>query len=226
MAQPPSTFGRRLLSFFVTDAPTDAGTPAPNSPTGKPAPTNPPVGTTAAPIVTGTPDPKFIAHFAEVLTKANLPGPDYFEFRETLQSLSALGLSEEKQMQAAWASIKSLSGLTDPGVLRSSAAQYLTVVRQDRDAFMKTADAALAERTGSLQAEEARLKAENDALTKQLADIQAKLKANADRLAQIGTEQGEQTDKIRQNRANFEAAYETISSQIAADVEKINAHLK
>ncbi len=225
MAQTSTTFGRRLLSFFVTDEPAD-----------KPAPTNPPIsasaGSTASgpaggtPAVTSTVDPKFIDHFADVLAKANLPGPDYFEFRETLRSLAGLGLPEDKQMQAAWASFKAMSGLSDPGVLRNAAAQYLTIIRQDRDAFMKTADAALSERAGALQAEEARLKADTDALTRQLADIQTKIKANTDRLGQIGVELSEQTGKIRQNRANFEAAYETVSSQIEADVEKINAHLK
>jgi hypothetical protein len=223
MAQSSSTFGRRLLSFFVTDPPAKSEPTRPVS-----NPTRPASGSTApvGPPVVGTVDPKFIEHFADVLAKANLPGPDYFEFRETLRSLANLGLPDDKQMQAAWASFKALSGVTDPGVLRNAAAQYLTVIRQDRDAFMKSADAALTERTGALQAEETRLKSETDALTRQLADIQARIQTNTARLAQIGTDTAEQTGKIRQNRANFEAAYETVSSQIMADVEKINAHLK
>ena len=53
-------------------------------------------------------DAKFAEHLANVLAQSNPPGPDYFEFRETLRSLNNLGLSEEKQFQAAWASFKAL----------------------------------------------------------------------------------------------------------------------
>ncbi len=210
MPQSSSTFGRRLLGFFVTEAETKSS---------KSSSTPPALQQPSAV------DPAFIDHFADVLAKANLPGPDYFEFRETLRGLAGLGLPEDKKIQVAWASFKAMSGVTDSAVLRNAAAQYLTIIRQDRDAFMRTADVTLAQRTNALQAEEAQLKADIDAKTRQLADIQARLKDNANRLRQINTELTEESTKIQQNRTNFEAAYETVSSQIAADVEHIKTYL-
>jgi len=214
--------GHKILSFFIKEE-SLSGKPAPAS--GAPVGSGPaPAG--AAPAPTGTVDAKFAEHFAGVLAKNNLPGPDYFEFRETLRSLVGLGLSEDQQYQAAWASFKALGGAPDVARLTSTANQYLTVLGKDREAFGQSVEAAIAERVGGLQREQQQLQADSEALTRQLAEMQQKLAANAARLAAIGGEVAEQSGRLNQNRQNYEATYGHFTSQIRADLAKIGQYLK
>lgn len=226
------SFGDKLLGFFVKEDP-NAAPPAPVPRSGPvPSPAGQPVfqpaasGTSAPGTVAGSVDTKFIDHFAAVLSKANLQGPDYFEFREILRNLSNLGLPEDKQFQAAWASFKAMASVGDPSVLATAANQYLAALNTDRESFLKSVEAATTERVGGLQAEQKKLQTDNEAIAKQIADLQQRANGNNDRLAKIGGEVIEQSSKINQNKANYEATYATFTDQIKADVSKIGAYLK
>ena len=166
----------------------------PRHPTCSPAPTRSITGP-AAGSVTGSVDTRFVDHFAGVLSKANLQGPDYFEFREILKNLSNLGLPEDKQYQAAWASFKAMASTGDPGTLANAANQYLAALNTDRDAFLKSVEAAIDERVGGLQAEQKKLQADNEAIGRQIAELQQRAGTNNDRLAKIGGEIIEQSTK-------------------------------
>ena len=237
MADPlPNTdksLGDKLLGFFIKEE-----SNAPNVPTSRPVPN--PAGSsgttspTVAPVqsanatgsAVGAIDTKFVDHFAAVLGKANLQGPDYFEFREILRNLSNLGLPEEKQFQAAWASFKAMAAVGDPAMLTTAANQYLAALGTDRDSFLKSVEMAVQERVGGLQTEQKKLLADNDAIAKQITELQQRATTNNDRLAKISGEVIDQSSKINQNRANFETTYATFTDQIKADVSKIATYLK
>ena len=229
------SFGDKLLSFFVKEDPDAApsgsvppGTFAPGIPASPAPPGTAVSGTSAAPVagtVAGSVDTKFVDHFAGVLGKTNLQGPDYFEFREILRNLGNLGLPEDKQFQAAWASFRAMAATGDPGMLATAANQYLAALSTDREAFLKSVEAATAERVGGLLTEQKKLQADNEAIAKQIAELQQRASANTDRLTKIGGEVTEQSAKINQNRANFEATYATFTDQIKADVSKIKTYL-
>ena len=239
MPEPDKSIGRKILSFFVKEEdlsgtvstgtpPVGASAPAAPRPSAN-APVAGPSGTPSAvqPVVpAGTVDQKFAEHFASVLAQNNPPGPDYFEFRETLRSLSTLGLSEDKQFQAAWASFKALGGVTDAGVLSNTANGYIAALNKDRDGFGKSVEAALAERVGGLQNEQKRLETENDALAKQLVEIQKQIDANTNRLTAISGEITEQSGKITQNRQNYETTFAHFTNQIKEDISKMTQYLK
>ncbi|UFH52799.1 hypothetical protein [Spirosoma sp. KNUC1025] len=240
MPEPDKSLGRKILSFFVKEEETSnvsTGTPpaastAPVAP--RPAPSAPDqsVGTSGpasiAPVSasSGTIDPKFAEHFANVLAQNNPPGPDYFEFRETLRSLSSLDLPEDKQYQAAWASFKALGGPGDATTLTNTANQYITALNKDRDAFGKSVEAALTERIGGLQNEQKRLQTENDSLAKQLVEIQKQIDANKNRLSAIAGDINEQSAKITQNRQNYDSTFAHFTDQIKGDIAKMTQYLK
>ena len=237
MADPlPNTdksLGDKLLGFFIkedSNAPNvPASRPVPN-PAGSSGTTSPTVAPVQSANATGSAvgaiDTKFVDHFAAVLGKANLQGPDYFEFREILRNLSNLGLPEEKQFQAAWASFKAMAAVGDPAMLTTAANQYLAALGTDRDSFLKSVEMAMQERVGGLQTEQKKLLADNDAIAKQITELQQRATTNNDRLAKISGEVIDQSSKINQNRANFETTYATFTDQIKADVSKIATYLK
>jgi hypothetical protein len=233
----PENLGQKILSFFIKpEAPAASAAPGANSPAASPPLTaNPPSNFSplqtppvpAAPTLgTGTVDSKFAEHLAQVLAKINQPGPDYFEFRGALQGLAGLGLGEEKQFQAAWASFKAMGGMPEVAALSRTGAQYLAALSADRDGFAKSVDAALSERVGGLQAEQQRLQAENDNLAKQIADMQQRLAANTTRLTAIATDSAEQTSRLTQSRQNYEATYAHFTQQIKDDLSKISQYLQ
>lgn len=223
----PDNLGHKILSFFLKDAeptnlPPAAGNAEPLGPPGA-SPYQPSAPPTAA---SKDPDAKFSEHLANVLAQHNPPGPDYFEFSETLRSLAGLGLAEDKQFQAAWASFKAMGGAPEVTTLTTTGQHYLTVLAADRDAFGKSVEAAIAERVGGLQKEQQQLQADNEALARQLAEIQQKLAANNDRLAAIGGEVTEQSGRLNQNRQNYETAYVHFAQKIKDNLLKITQYLR
>ena len=230
MPESDQSLGKKILGFFVKPDEDPTPTVAVGSPPAQrvvPRPADAdaqPVRSTTG-STTGSIDDKFAQHFADVLAQNNPPGPDYFEFRETLRSLQNLGLTEDKQYQAAWASFKALSGTTDMNLLTGTANQYITALNKDRDGFSKSVEAALSERVGGLQTEQQQLQRENEALAKQLLEIQKQIDANNNRLNAIGGEITEQSTKIEQNRQNYDATFAHFTGQIKADIDKIKQYL-
>lgn len=243
MPEPEKSLGQKILGFFVKDTeptgPAQTGNPAPLNSGPPPAPgpgAQPQAMATDRPTSTpqamgtqppsGSVDAKFAGHFTDVLTKANIQGPDYFEFRETLRNLADLGLPEDKRFQAAWASFRAIAGNVTVQHLTNTANQYLTALGTDRDLFLKSVETALSERVGGLQNEQKQLQADNEAIARQMAELQKRQTANNERLANIGGEIAEQTAKLTQNRNNFEATYASFTDQIKSDVSKIQTYLK
>jgi len=229
MADSEPGIGKKILSFFIKDA--DETAPAAQAPkpvaaspapeTSKPAP-----ATVTNAAGTGQIDKKFTEHFVNLLEKANLPGPDYFEYKQALQSMEGLGLGEEKQFQAAWASFKAMGGAKDTTVLKTSADQYLTILVKDRESFLKDVEKAIKERVGALQDEHQKLEQTNAAYAQQIIDLQKKIDDNKNRLGQIAGEVSEQTAKINTNKDSFEVTYVSFVDQIQSDLAKINQYLQ
>ncbi len=232
MPEPDKSIGQKILSFFVKEDEPGVATGTPPTPTAAATPRPAPVPDQTAPATTSPAvpseavDPKFAEHLANVLAQSNPPGPDYFEFRETLRSLGNLGLPEEKQFQAAWASFKALGGPADINALTSTANGYIGALNKDRDGFGKSVEAALAERVGGLQNEQKRLQSENETLEKQLVDIHKQIDANKNRLTAIEGDISEQSTKITQNQQRYESTFAHFQNQIKDDIGKMTQYLK
>ncbi|TLV03080.1 hypothetical protein [Dyadobacter luticola] len=226
MADAEPGIGKKILSFFIkeNDEPAKpvanpSAPPQPAAPTNSVAPTVPNVAGTA------NVDRKFVEHFVNLLEKANLPGPDYFEYKQALQNMEGLGLGEEKQFQAAWASFKAMGNVKDSTILKTSADQYLGILDKDRASFLKDVEKAIKDRVGALQDEQKKLEDANTAFTQQIADIQKKMDENKNRLGQISGEVTEQSAKINANRDSFEITYASFVEQIKSDLNKITQYI-
>ncbi|GAB3699338.1 hypothetical protein GCM10027592_25300 [Spirosoma flavus] len=230
MPETDKSIGRKILGFFIKEEEPGVATgtsPEKAAAPPRPAatPSNQPSAATPAE-TTGSIDSKFAEHFATVLAQNNPPGPDYFEFREALRSLGNLGLPEDKQYQAAWASFKALGGGNDVAKLTNTANGYIAALNKDREAFGKSVEAALNERVGGLQNEQKKLQSDNETLAKQLIDIQKQIDANNTRLANIGGEITEQSGKITQNQQNYDTTFTHFTEQIKGDIAKMTEFLK
>ena len=214
-----------MLGFFIKQPENKTSEPIPPS-AGQPvAPAAPPTNVVNA-AGTAEVDRKFVEHFVELLEKANLPGPDYFEFKQALKSMDGLGLSEEKQYQASWASFRAMSGgVKDTALLTNSASQYVGVLDRDRTSFLKDVEKAINDRVGSLNQELNKLQEDNKTYAIQIVELQEKINANNGRLEKINGDIQEQSAKINDNRDSYDITYHSMVEQINSDVAKIKKYL-
>lgn len=229
MAEQERSWGKKFLSIFIEEATEQTQTTTStttNPKTGQPTVQVQQTVTVQNAAGTGVVDKKFVEHFVEVLEKSNLKGPDYFEYMQSLKSLSGLGLSEDKQYQAAWASFKAMSGLSDIAVLTTAANQYIQLLATDRDGFLKDADKAVDEKVGGLKNELKKMQDDNESFARQILELQNKISQNNEKITKTTTDIAEQSAKITNNRNNYEITYNSFVEQIKADIAKITQFLK
>ncbi|TDB64604.1 hypothetical protein [Arundinibacter roseus] len=226
MAEPDKSFGKKILGFFIKEEENAVKQPVTQAsiPASPPTPPTPAVVSNSS--GTATVERKFVDHFVALMEKANLPGPDYFEYKQALKSMEGLGLTEEKQFQASWGSFKAMGGVVDPTVLTTSANQYVNILTNDRTNFLKDVEKAIQDRVGSLSQEHKKLEDDNKAFAEQILALQKKIETNSTRLNQIKEEIDVQSAKITENRDSYEVTYKSFVEQIQSDLNKIKTYLK
>lgn len=224
MAAEEKSIGRKLLSFFITEETAHTA----NTSNSVPAPQMAKEEAVVIPksVENGVMDKKFIDHFVQLLENSNLKGPDYFEYMQALKGLSGLGLSEEKQFQAAWASFKAMGGVTDVGILTNTANQYIGILDADRQAFLKDVEAAISQKVGGLKSELKKTEEENENIAKQIVELQRKIEENQSKVKKLTGDIEEQSGKITINKSNYETTHRSFVEQIKGDVANIAAYLK
>ena len=222
------SFGRKLMGFFIEEDTTHTQTQTTSTPTQVGLPPQVQVQQTVAvqnASGTGVVDKKFVDHFVSLLENSNLKGPDYFEYMQALKGLSGLGLSEDKQYQAAWASFKAMGGITDVNVLSNTANQYISFLDNDRQGFLKDVEAAITEKVGGLKNNLKSTQDENEAMAKQIIDLQNRINANNEKITKITGDISEQSVKITTNKNNYEITYSSFVEQIKGDIARIKQYL-
>ena len=228
MAEEEKSFGRKLLGFFIKEDTTHVQTQTAFAPTQVGIPPKVQVQQTIAvenASGTGIVDKKFGEHFVSLIENSNFKGPDYFEYMQALKSLAGLGLSEEKQYQAAWASFKAMGGITDVTVLTNTANQYVSILDSDRQNFLKGVEVAITDKVGGLKNSLKTTQDENETLAKQIIDLQNRINANNEKITNFTTDISEQSAKITTNKSNYEITYSSFVEQIKGDIAKISQYL-
>ena len=178
-------------------------------------------------------DPAFIKFFEDELVKANLPGPDYFEFRQLLnktqQKMSAKGMaSPEVVLQTVLMSFEAQD--VPRAKLIEAAQRYKNILKEKNDDFLRGADAEknnqLQKRQSALQAREANMQKIQQQLLlleqqkRQLEDALEKERTQADVDKTMGKEG---IIKIERAQQLITQAHNYIQSTIDADIERLHA---
>jgi predicted nucleic acid-binding Zn-ribbon protein len=161
---------------------------------------------------------KFEEHFDQLLKNANLPGPDYHEFNQVLDTLEAHIPDERARMSAAFATL-AIQGLTKDKLI-SSAQTYIDVIEKDRTGFEGALKAKMAaevdgrkKQIDDLQKQIAENSRQIQLLTKDISDCQEKIKA-------LTGDIGESEARIRANEGAYLAACDAMIGKIKSDIEK------
>jgi hypothetical protein len=166
---------------------------------------------------------KFEKYFEALFEKANLPGPDYFEFYKTMETLEPHIPDEKARVSATFASL-AIQGLTKKTLLET-ATKYKEIIEQDQANFQKALDtkmkSELGERNESLKGLEQKIASNSEQiqlLTKEISDSQILI-------AQIKNELMEHENKLTKNKNGYQVACQAVLNKIGSDIQKIQTTL-
>jgi chromosome segregation ATPase len=166
---------------------------------------------------------KFEKHFNELISQANLPGPDYYEFSKIMDSLETAIPDERTRIIAAFKSLE-VQGLTKDNLF-SSAQTYIQTLEADRDKFQQASTAKYTnevsgrkQEISDLDAKIAKNKEDIAKLTQDIANIEAQKLTLSNEISEVES-------KINKKQGAFMTACEAVISAIKSDIEKAKINL-
>ena len=164
--------------------------------------------------------------FKDLFDVSNIPGPDYYEFRKTLDELSKENSMPEGMLyKMCFTSIKAMNPTLTKEILLTTLGQYIDIFKKDQDAFMQ-------QLTSTIQAKAAEKQGVIDQLTKRNLEIQ-------DAILKLQQEQQDNQKKINDTQVEMladgqkgnarQASYTFVSQaeilKLSNDLQKINEYL-
>jgi chromosome segregation ATPase len=213
-----STFFKKALSVFVEFDEKDTK-PATNSATASAVPPPIPSSPAAAPAPALQEGDlaKFEKHFQELFDKANLPGPDYYEFWKMMDTLEAHLPDENARIKAVFAALQ-IQGLNKASLL-DSAGKYKAMIEQDKanfeSAVRQKSDAEIARRQKEIQA----MEAEREEQQQLIARLQAEIAASATKIETLHQELSAEQAKIENAQRGYLAACNAMVVKIEEDIQ-------
>lgn len=163
---------------------------------------------------------KFEKHFERLFEQANLPGPDYFEFWKTMDTLEAHIANEDARMKAVFASLK-IQGLSKQ-ILIESAGKYKETILQDKanfeSAVQKKSEAEIAGRKDLIQ----KLQQEHETKIQQIEQLKKEIEAAIQQIDSLSQEIAGEQGKIEAAQRGYLAACSAMVSKIDNDVERFH----
>ena len=204
-----------FLKGLIFKEDTTATTPATQSVAGSPVTTVPsPVVSTVS--VQGVVDNKFVDMLEGVIKQNNIPGQDYFEFKEAVENMKSLPMDEKTKFQTVH-SVLSLQGCKKD-ILLSSIDTYVGVINKEKANFDAEMKSAYAQKVQSKLNEVENAKKELESFSKKLAELNS--------IIQSKSQEAQQEEmQIRATESNFKASADVIISEMISDKEKINNYI-
>ena len=178
-------------------------------------------------------DPSFIKFFEDELVKANLPGPDYFEFRQLLnktqQKMASKGLaSDEVVLQTVLMSFEA-QDITRPKLIEA-ARKYKDIIKAKNDEFIRGAEA---EKTNQLQKRQSVLQTHDANIQNMMQQLQ-QLEQQKQQLTDALNKEKTQSEvdksmgkegiaKIERAEQLIALAHNYIQGTIDADIQRLNS---
>ena len=167
--------------------------------------------------MTGVADEKFVEMLKGVIADNNIPGQDYFEFKQSLDALASLPLDERTKFITIYTTFK-LQGC-EKNTLMSSIDKYISIVQSEEKNF----NAELASQRGAnvtgktAQVEEAKKKLE--ALNKEIAETNTFIITASQEIQNAEL-------KLQMTENSFKKSVEKVVAMLQDDKDKINSYIQ
>ncbi|MBK9336987.1 MAG: hypothetical protein IPM98_10515 [Lewinellaceae bacterium] len=215
-----SSFFRKAVSLFVI-----LDEPVGQKPSDQSAPVPKPVDTaTSGPAVAASATmsnaelAKFEQHFDQLFEQTNLPGPDYFEFWKTMDTLEAHIPDESARIKAVYASLK-IQGLTKQ-TLVFTAGKYREVILQDKANFEAAVQKKSQAEIAGRESEIAKIEQAREEKRRMIEQLQQEIEASAKQLETLQAEIATEQNKIEGAQRGYLAACMAMVGKIESDIER------
>ncbi len=172
----------------------------------------------------GKPDAKFVDILLKAVENDNLEGFDYLEYKSSLQSLSGMDMDEATKYKSALAMAKTM-GAT-PSKLIKTAQHYLKTLEKEKSKFQ---EALKGQKAKQVTGKETTIKKLSETIAKKeqrILDLQKEIEADTVKLKTMKDGINQAVAKVQSTSDNFHYAYNVVTGQILADVEKMENYLK
>lgn len=168
--------------------------------------------------VQGVIDNKFVDQLTGIIEQNNIPGQDYFEFKQAIENMKSMsGMNDQQKFQTIYA-VLSLQGCSK-AVLLSSLDKYVSLIQGEKTSFNKEMEEQYQLRVTAKLAEAESAKKEMETITKRMTELNTKI-------LNVTQEAGAEEQKIRATEANFMASADVIINEMLSDKNKINEYIK
>lgn len=168
---------------------------------------------------------KYRGRISKVLEDTNQPGPDYFEFSNSVRSLEAMGQSVSVAMQSAFVALKTIDTSLSKDKILGTVNRYISALDQDAISFAKDVEAAKVQEIGSREAEV--IKLEKDVTDKQelIQKLTQEISQNNQDIQKKKLEIMQMHEKLNVNETNYNFILAATKSKITQDIQNINLYL-
>lgn len=213
---------KSIKGLFIVEDENAAKKPEANDPAPQQGP--PPATTASGPSKPGEPNAKFIEVLLAAMEKANMPGVDYLEYRQSLKSLEKIPMDGPVRYQSAFAMAQTMGATLQK--LVESAGHYLDVLKSEQAKFDEALRNQTAERIGNRQEMIKSLDASMKQKAEQIKKLTEEMQQHQAEMQKLDLEIKEATSKVAATKNDFVASYQVLVAQINADVENMKQYLK
>lgn len=167
-------------------------------------------------------DQKFAELFERVIAENNIPGLDYFEFRQALQSNAGIaGLNEAASFVVAFNGLRAGDPSLTKDTLTSSIDHYKKVLAEEEVEFNGELKRQTEIEVASKRGKAKELNQENEAHLQKIKELNELISANQQEVIKLNNEASVAEAKISQTEKNFIKTLAHVVSKLDTDKQKI-----
>jgi hypothetical protein len=175
-------------------------------------------------ISAGNINQKFLDHFHDVMNKANIPGPDYFEFQKALDAASTMQVAEDVKFKFIFSTM-SASGALTKDKLVETANQYLEVLNDESTGFSTELEAKRAQEIDGRQKSITDIDAINQEKANMIEQLSKEISENNIKRVELQNEIATKSVEIDQKKKDFDVTYQLFVNRINEDIAKIKSNI-
>ena len=167
--------------------------------------------------VQGVVDNKFVEVLTGVIEENNLPGQDYFEFKQAVENMKALAMNDQQKFQTVF-SVLGLQGCTKENLL-ISLDKYVELIQNEKKTFDTEMESQFQTNVHDKMSQVETAKQEKEDLNKRILELN-------NQILTLQQEAGAEEMKLRATEANFQASADIIVNEMVGDKQKISSYLQ
>jgi hypothetical protein len=178
--------------------------------------------------IVGEFDEKIYENLSEAIDKNNLPGNDFWEFSQSLNSdsIKVMTVDEKTKFNMVFATLKSAAGGMTKETLVKSVQHYIDVVNKEKEIFLSEMADATEAKVNTNVRESDNLSALVQKKTEQIQKLQEEIVEITGQITTLNGAAEESKYIIAKKQADFEVTVGQMIGQLEGYGQKINQHIQ